>query len=66
MHLVGFETIIQVIKQYNRVHSLYPDTTILLYLIGLLEEGLLIYFEIHISVLAVTKINNCSVLSLHC
>jgi hypothetical protein len=47
MHLVGFETIIQVIKQYNRVPSLYPDTTILLYLIGMLEERLLIYFEIH-------------------
>jgi len=43
MHLVGFETTIKVIKQYKRVPSLYPDTSLLLYRIGLLEEGLLIY-----------------------
>jgi hypothetical protein len=64
MHLVGFETTIQVIKQYKKVPYFYPDTSILFYRIGLLEEGLLIYFKIHINVLAVTNINTCSVLFL--
>jgi len=43
MHLVGFETTIKVIKQHKKVPSFYPDTSILSYRIGLLEEGLLIY-----------------------
>jgi len=43
MHLVEFETTIKIIKQYKRVPSLYPDTSILLYRIRLFEEGLLIY-----------------------
>jgi hypothetical protein len=62
---VEFETTIQFIKQYKRVHSFYPETSILLCRVGLLEEGLLINFEIHINVLALTKISTCSVLSLH-
>jgi hypothetical protein len=65
MNLVGFEPTIQVINQYKSVPSLFPDTSILLYHIGLPEEGLLIYFEIHFNFLVVTKKNTCSVLTLH-